>query len=422
MYRLTRSIFLIIPLMLFGMIKLNAVEVLTWEDCVKEARRNHPDLVSASEKARQAGLNTKITKSGLLPQISGDASARKSGVEGQDSTNSYSYGFSIRQLIYDGFKTSSDVSAASESAKAVQYNYLVVSSNVRQSLSAAFAELLRAQELVPITETIAARRKQNLELVQLRYKAGREHKGSLLTAEADFAQAQYEVQQAKRNVSLAQRRLIKELGRGKFSPIEVKGDFEYAPKEEQKPDLESLADSTPLLKQIIANKEAVRYGLRSAKASLYPQIYTSVSAGASAQDFPPDQNDWSVGISLSVPLFEGGANKARISKAESSLNQAAADERSDRDNLILTLERTWKSLQDAIDTVSVQKKYFEAAEERAKIANVQYSTGLISFDNWVIIEDNLVNARKSYLNARANVLLTEADWIQAKGETLDDEK
>ena len=85
----------------------------------------------------------------------------------------------------------------------------------------------------------------------------------------------------------------------------------------------------------------------------------------------------------------------------------------------MALEQTWAALQDSVGTVGVQKKFLDAAEERAKISEAQYSLGLIQFDNWTIIEDDLVNAKKTFLNAQANALLAEANWIQAKGETLE---
>ena len=64
-------------------------------------------------------------------------------------------------------------------------------------------------------------------------------------------------------------------------------------------------------------------------------------------------------------------------------------------------------------------KSLQAAEERAKIAQTQYSTGFISFDNWIIIENDLVNAKKTYLESQASALSAEAKWVQAKGETLE---
>lgn len=106
---------------------------------------------------------------------------------------------------------------------------------------------------------------------------------------------------------------------------------------------------------------------------------------------------------------------ATLSRAKAEFNQAQADETSGRGEVILALEDSWTKYQDAVDKISVQKKYLEAAEERAKIAKAQYSAGLISFDNWIIIEDKLVENKKIFLDSQANMLIAEAKWLQAKG-------
>ena len=72
--------------------------------------------------------------------------------------------------------------------------------------------------------------------------------------------------------------------------------------------------------------------------------------------------------------------------------------------------------------VAVRVKFLEAAKERATIAEAQYSTGHLAFDNWIIIEDNFVSAEKGLLEAQVSALNAEASWIYAKGGTLEDEK
>ena len=387
-------------------------------------RQNHPNLISASEKLKQSKADKSITMSTALPQISADASDKKMETDVKKEYEASSYSLTGKQLLFDGFKTANDVKAASKTTDALQYNYEVTSSNVRLRLRTAFTELLRTQKLVLMTEEIALRRKQNAKLVKLRYEAGREHKGSLLTSQADLAQAEFEVVQAKRSVSLAQRQLTKELGRRQFMPVKTNGDFQITEINRKKPNFEYLADNTIFLKELIARKEAARFGLKSAKADFFPKIYATAGTGTTNSDWLPDEDTyaWSVGVSVSLPIFEGGKRIAKVSKAKAGLNKAQADERSGRDSIIFTLEETWTEFQNAADRVSVQRKYLEAAKERAKIANAQYSTGLTSFNDWVIIEDNLVNAKKSFLNAQANVLVNEANWIQAKGGTLDYEE
>ena len=418
-----------------------AEETLTWEDCVKEAKTKHPDLISAWEKVNQAKASREATRSTYLPQISSSfsettvgtqgkgggsnqtssASGTQGGSGGSSSTQitTYQYSVSGQQLLFDGFKTSYDLSSAERSITASRYNYDVTSSNIRLRLRTAFADLLNAQELLNVTESIAGRRKQNLELVKLRYEGGREHKGSLLTSEADMAGAEYEVEQARRNIYLSQRRLVKELGRTTTNPLMAKGDFEVKYLERERPDFEKLAQANPLLQQLIAQREAAKFGVHSATAQFFPQIFANGSATKSETTWPPDRNSWSVGTSVSFPIFEGGLRFATLSKAKAAFAQALADERSGKDGVILTMADTWTKLQDAVEQVAVQKKFLQADTERAKIAEAEYSIGLLSFDNWIIIEDNLVSTKKNYLNAQTNALAAEANWVQARGGTLD---
>ncbi len=411
------SVFLLGFALIFPSHFVFAEEILAWKDCVLEARKNHPDLVSAREKLNQSTAGKMQTVSGLLPQVSGsvDAARTKTTL----ISDNYSYGISGKQLLFDGFKTYFDVQAAEKNIDASRYNYEVTSSNVRLRLRAAFTGLLKAQELLKITQNISKRRKQSRDMVKLRYDAGGEHRGSFLTAEANLAQAEFETEQARRGVALAQRRLSKELGRTKLVPISATGDFDVADKTSAQPDFESLSESTPLLRELIVQKEAARWGVQSAVASFFPTVFANGSADRTASGWPPTRREWSGSISLSVPLFEGGNLIAGASKAEAAFHQSQADEKSGRDGVILALEDTWTQFQDALSQVIVQQKFLAADQERAKIAEAQYTTGLITFNDWIIIEDNLVSVEKSCLTAEANALLTEAAWLQAKGETLD---
>jgi len=414
-----------------------AEEVLGWKECVKEARIKHPDLMSALEKMNQAKASKEITRSVVMPQITGNADrATTQQPSGGGTTSSmtsassakrkpattYEYDITGEQLLFDGFKSSFDLSVAERGIVSSRYNYDVTSSNIRLRLRTAFANLLSAQELLKVTEEIEVRRKQNLELVKLRYEGGREHRGSLLTSEADLAQASYEVNQARRNIYYSQRQLTKELGRSSFTPMSANGELEVKERIPERPNFDKLVEGTPFLQQLVAQKEAARFGLKSAYADFFPQVYVDGSLGNTNTRWPPDKNKWSAGLSLTLPIFDGGNRFAAVSKAKAVLGQANDDERSGRDGVILTLADTWTKLQNAVENVAVQQKFLEATEERAKIARAEYAIGLMSFDNWIIIENNLVTAKNSFVNAELNAVIEEAGWIQAKGGTLDYDK
>ena len=410
---------LVVSCICLSLTAVGAQEVLTWQDCVKEALQNHPDLISAKEVVNQFKADKAITISTILPQINTEVSQYTSMSTQNIKTDTSAYSITAQQLLFDGFKTPYDIAAAAKNVKSAQYNYTVTSSDIRLRLRTAFAELLKAQELLTITEDILTRRKQNAELVGLLYEGGREHRGSLLTAQANLAQAEYDVTQARRSIDVAQRKLNKELGRTELKPIQVTGNLESIDPKRERPRFEALATSNPFLESLVAKKEAAKFSLKAAKAEFFPQIYANASAGRTDSGWPPHNDEWLVGVTLTLPIFDGGRRWADVSKARSILNQSQADERSGRDSVILSLEQSWTAWQNAIDTVEVLIKFLQATEERAKITRAQYANGLISFDNWTIIEDNLVQAQKAFLDGEAAAVIAEAQWIQAQGGTLE---
>ena len=400
-----------------------AEETLTWQNCVREAAKNHPDLIAAQAQIKESEAAKGITASTLYPQINSNLSAStartSSGTAGSSTADSYNYGVTGTQLVFDGLKTINEVNSASENIKAAKESFKFTSATVRQRLRTAFISLLRAQELLNITQQIYDIRRGNLELIVLRYESGLEHKGALLTAEADLADAAYGIDQAKRELEVARRYLIKEMGRMQLVPIEVKGDFEVKDAAKEKPDFVALAKNNPSLLQLTAEKNAAEFGIKSAYANFSPTLSGQAGANKSDSAWPPKGKEWDLGLTLSMPIFEGGLRFAQVSQAKALLKQLQENERSSRDGIVLALEQTWAALQDTIENVEVQKKTLIADEERSRIAQAQYSIGFIAFDNWTIIEDNLVKQKKTYLDAEASALLAEADWIKAKGETLE---
>jgi len=239
--------------LLFLYIWINSVkasEILTWDDCIKEAAKNHPDLISASEAIKQQGFSKAVTASDIYPKLDGNLDISRSKTT-QAPKNSYSYGVAGSQLIFNGAKTINDIRAASENIKASIENYKFVSSDVRFNLRTAFVNLLKAQEFVNVARDIVKIRRDSLILITLRYQSGLEHKGALLTAEANLSEAEYELSQGKREVELRQVQLSKEMGRKEIAQIYVKGDFEVSENTKSRPDFQVVADKNPSASALI---------------------------------------------------------------------------------------------------------------------------------------------------------------------------
>jgi outer membrane protein TolC len=407
-------------ILIFVCAGLYAEEPLTWSECVKEAAGNHPDLISAKEVVKQSEAGRDITRSAIFPQVDaeiGASTAKTAGSAGNRDT--YSYGLSGTQLLFDGTKTANSVRAAAENIAASRAAYRFASADVRRRLRIAFINLLKMQELIGLTDEIYKIRETDMDLIRLRYESGMEHKGALLTAQANLEQALFEIVQAKRNQDAARRQLLKEMGARQYFPVKVKGNFAVQDSESDKPDFEALARKHPSFLNVVAKTNQAAFNRNAAYGRFFPSVSAQGGTGMSGSTLPVRDEEWSVGVAASLPIFEGGLRHAQVSQAQAVLAQAQADQRSTQDALTLALEQTWAALQDAMALVSIQQKFLAAVEERAKIAEAQYSTGFISYDNWTIIRDRLVSAKKSFLDAQASVLLAEANWVNAKGEILE---
>jgi len=443
---LTRLV-VILFILVAGLIPLHGmatgVETLTWEECLREAASANPDLRVSAESVRQAEAQRKIDRADLFPSLSFEAGGSRYGTiagsssqtvsqegpaeavttkNGSNDDGSLSFSLGASQLLYDGGKTRNQVRSADETVKAEQYASAVVSSDTRFALRSAFIELLKAQEQIGIARQIVERRSQNLRLIGLRYQAGREHLGSLSKARADEAKAKFDLQSAVRSLETAQLRIETLLGRQTYTPVKATGSFLTSTPVGTRPDFDALVTSHPTFREIAARKEASRYGIEVARNQFMPKVSLSSSLGNSSFDYSDldeDGLDWQVGITISVPIYQGGAGRAGVTKARSVMYQQDAREKSARLSLRRNLEERWNAMKDAVDNVSVQKQYLDAAGERSRIAEAQYSSGLLSFNEWIILEDAVVSAKMSYLNARADMLTEEARWIQAKGGTLE---
>ncbi|MEW6516207.1 MAG: TolC family protein [candidate division FCPU426 bacterium] len=396
---------------------LAAESTLTWEDCVHEAGTHNPDLAAKAERVRQAEANLQIALSPMLPQVSGGLSLSGSWAEDLSLSKNWNANLSVQQLLFDGMQSLHGYQGAAASLAAARFDYATTEAGVRLRLRQAYVELLLAQLMTGLTQDIEARRCKNLDLVKMRYEAGREHRGSLLLAQAQFAQAQANHAQAERDLLLAQYGLSQQLGREAFAPLQAAGTLDL-PAVVPEPDFASLLEKHPGSLSLASQAESARLAAAEAAGDWYPTLSASGSIGRSGPDWWPDEPSLSAGLSLNWPLFTGFRRWSQVDKAQAAWRQAQAALVSGKNSLRYDLVSAWSNYGQALDNVAVQGQFLAAAEERARISQAEYTTGLIGFDNWTIIEDDLVSAKLAALNAHAKSQNAKAAWVQAQGGGL----
>jgi len=398
---------------------LRAEEVISWPAAVEEAKAHNPGLAAAAASARSAQSSYRGSFSDFLPQVTGSGSASKSDGDagfGGSADSRYSVGLTARQSLFAGLRTQAGTRAARANYDAARAGLDQTAAQLHFNLKNAFAELLEAQENIVLTRAIAQRRKQNLDLVELRYEGGREHKGSFLRIRASWRQAAYDVARAERAVRVARRRMAGLLGRDAFSLFSASGTFDLAPP--VAPDFEGLAKNVPAVREAEARARAARAALAVARGQFLPDLDVSASATQSDDQWPPKNDSYSVGLTLSVPIFSGGRRYYDWRSAQADDARARLNFQDARLQTLLDLEDAHAAYMDAVERADVQREFLDAAETRAQIARGQYTSGLLTFDNWDIIENDLISSQTTLLSSRRNALTAQAAWERAQGKGL----
>jgi outer membrane protein TolC len=410
-----------------------AGEPLTWQQCVAMAARHNPALAAVRFQAEAAAAGVGVARSALLPQVSAGLSAnrgsRSSSVGGNSLAGgettaggqggtTYNGSVSIEQSLYSGGKNEAALSVARASLAQTDANATGKMTQLTHDLRVAFINLLYAQEQVTLLRTIAQRRQDNLELVDLRYEGGREHKGSLALSRASLFDAQMQLTQAERLVCVNSRFLSRTIGFGDNSSNLVVTGAMTTGELPAASDVDALLRVTPSYNASVAAIRVATAQVDSACSSRRPDISMTGTGGRTGGENTSDDNEWSVGVKLSLAIWDGGQTAHSIRKAKAGLAEAEANLADTENSLARDLTDSHQALANAEENVAVQAKYVEAAEIRAEIARQQYKDGLLTFENWSLIEDDLIGKRKQLVDARRNAMSAEASWWLATGREV----
>jgi outer membrane protein len=393
--------------------------VLTWQDCVRLAVKENPDL----QASREAVINSDAVRMGAYSALYPQISASFTDVRSYAGANLYSpyvystaYGeqLTVSQLIFDGFRTKGNIDAARAQLNLAFANLNDQKATVSFNLKTAFAQLLYAQKLIKINHDVIDLRQSNERLVRLLYEGGSEDRGNMQLSQANLDQALYDYDQSMRTRDLSVVQLSVYVGRDLKAPVLAEGELvtDVLP---VLPAFGKLAVLTPAYYQRKAEVDGAAAGLTVANSGWYPQINASASANRSDSQFPIKNHGWSAGFSVSYPIFEGGATYFDVKAANASLRQALDNLRSGTNDAALTLAQMFKGMVDQEDNVRIQQELLDATELRYKIAAADYRNGLMSFQDFNTITDSYVDQQRALLSAQLSAVVAEASWEEARG-------
>lgn len=405
----------------------HATEKLTWHECVSRVTKGNPDIRAAGEKVSSSDSLARAAYSGFLPKVTAGANATRGNsysfsqlggvplnMPAGDNTVS-SGSVSLSQNIFSGFK---DVSLVEQTSATRDLSRTTLDSTkvqVSYDLKSAFASLLYAQKYVTLTQQIIKRREENAQLVELHFESGIENKGNVMLSNAFVGQAKYDKIVARDSIEVSSQQLAGVMGLDELKEFEVAGDVPLV-EPGAEPDFKRLAATTPLYRQSVAQEQVSEAGVSLARANYFPTVDLTGTVSAQGNNSFPNTGKRSLMLNIALPVFSGGSDYYNV-KSASALYVASSYQKESVDQQLLSkLKQAFKTYSEAVIKLTVDKAFLEAAEVRAEIARGKYNNGLLSFEDWDIIENDLITKQKTYLQSERDRVIAEAAWELSAGK------
>lgn len=392
----------------FGGETLAQRDILTIEECIDIALKNNPQIRIAENSYELSASNLTGIRSSLLPQISFQSRYAKNGgsffygptVRPANYEN-YTIGFQAQQLIFDFGKTFSRVSATTNLKDASEQDLIFAKQNLILDTYIAYFSYLQAERIQEVNLESFKQAKEHLAQAEKLYDVGRKPQFDVLKAKADEANARVNLITAQNNLIISKLQLENVLNTKLGDNLHLKDNLELS-KDSVSLDA-ALKISYTNRPELIGSKyrvDANKSFVTSAWTSNLPTI--SATGGYTWQSYALNQmflTTWNIGISFSLPLFQGFALDAGIDQAKANLNIAEAQYDYTLQRVNLDVQSQYSSVKLALAKIDATKSLLQQAEEAFKLAEARYKEEVGSPIEITDARVTLLNAQTTYIQS-----------------------
>ncbi len=181
----------------------------------------------------------------------------------------------------------------------------------------------------------------------------------------------------------------------------------------------SLLEARPDLRQ--AEEELVANNARIgvAKAAMYPTISLTGGLGAESRQlsnlFSAGARTWSLGLGLTLPIFDAGANEARLDQATARQKQSLAAYQKALQTAFKEVNDALVGLRENAEGEAAQDARVAAADQTLKLARDRYEAGYSGYLEVLDAQRAVNDARLSYIGTRQSRLAAAVDLFKALG-------
>ena len=331
--------------------------------------------------------------------------------------NSHTNGFTASIPLYTGGKLSGTIEQAVQNYKSSEYGVDESYQAVKLSATNGYYGVLQAIDTVKLSKDSVERLSAHLQNVQAQYDVGVVAKVDVLRSQVELADAEQTLIKAQNAYDLAVADLNNIIGLPHGTDLKVTESLQYNKYDNPMENCINFAlANRPELFQAEAGIEAAKAAVKVAKSGYMPQVAASASNDWSSTSWPGDDNqNWGVGVSVSMNVFDSGVTAAKVNASEASLYKAEETYRQTKDSVQLDVRNNYLSLREAEKRIATSKVAVDSAEEDYRISQLRYQAGVGTNIDVMDAQVALTQAKNNYVQALYDYNTSSAALAKAMG-------
>ncbi len=399
------------------------------QTCIEYALQQNISLRKNRLNVESAEVDVKTAKAALFPSLTASVSQRvvnrpntNSGtiISGDNITTSESktsyngtYGLDANWVLYNGGKRMSTIKQQEMNSRIAELNVAQNENSIEESIAQLYVQILYATDAVQVNESTVEVSTAQYERGKIMYELGSIALSDLAQLEAQVSTDNYQLvmsQSTLQDYKLQLKQLLELNGEQEMNlllpvlddtnvldPLPDKSDVYYA-----------ALVLRPEIEASRLNMEASDLDIKIARSGYIPTINLSAGIGttnSNGTDYTFSEmvkQNWnnSLGISISVPIFNNRETKSAVAKAKIQRQSYELDLLDEQKTLYKTIENLW------LDANNSQQQYV-AAKEKLKSTQISYDLVQEQFNRGM---KNTVEL----LTEKNNVLSAQQEMLQAK--------
>lgn len=419
------------------------------------ARDSDPQL-AAAEFGRLATREGPVqARAAMLPQLTGDASLQRARSKGpstqtqfdpvtrqpivfsgdtESDTTTRTLGVNVRQMIFDRSRFTT-LRSQGALARASDFQVEAAGDNLITRTSAAYFNVLVQLETLAAAEAAERALQKQFDFASKRLEVGLAPITDVHEARAQFDTARANTIVARNAVEDAYQALVEITGRPVAGLRALPEDFQ--PSLPVTNDVagwvDTAVDNNPALRAQELQVESAAANVETARAGHWPTLYLSggygdtnltgtntFSSGAFSITNPiaRESRGPQIGVTLSVPIFSGGAVQSRVRQAIAQRDVAGEQLEQQKRALVRNTRNAYQTLVAGISEVEARRLALFSARSAYEASQVGLEVGTRTVLDVLNNQRSLFTAQQAFAQARYSFLQNRLLLEQAAG-TLD---